>query len=124
MQVLRGKPYNAKVDIFSFGVVVYQIFGKRNISSRFQTEEEVLEFAKSVARGRRLAMPKPFSEPLKDLIDMLWADDPRVRPTAAKALAALKAMETSSGSARSGVAGGPLWACLPVSCLRVSSVKA
>lgn len=89
---------------------MYQLFSKQNISSRFQSEEEVLDFARSVARGRRLEMPKKFSKPLIELIDIMWADDPRVRPTAAKALIALDTMQgqmiDGGGSAGSGLFKG------------------
>lgn len=109
------------MDIFSFGVVMYQIFGKQNISSRFETEEEVLNFAKSVARGRRLAMPKRFSKSLGDLIDIMWADDPRVRPTAANALVILKGIQeqVSTGRVIGGGTGGMFGGCLLGSCLCV-----
>jgi serine/threonine protein kinase len=117
LQVLRGKSYNAKVDIFSFGVVVYQIFGRQNISSRFESEEAVLDFAKSVARGHRLAMPKRFSKPLAELIDEMWADDPRVRPTAAKALVALKGLQAAMSTGRAGGVGGVLGGIFPGACL-------
>lgn len=120
--MLRGKSYNAKVDIFSFGVVMYQIFGKKNISSRFETEEQVLNFAQSVARGRRLEMPRRFSKPLVELIDILWADDPRVRPTAAKATVILKEMQAQVGTSRGSIAGdggSALRGCLPGACLCV-----
>lgn len=124
VQVLRGKPYNAKVDIFSFGVVMYQLFSKQNVSSRFETEDQVLEFAKSVARGRRLAMPQRFSKPLTELIDLMWADDPRVRPTARKALELLKAMHpqvSAAGGGTSGRAGGGSFGgWLPTTCLCVA----
>jgi hypothetical protein len=114
-QVLRGEPYNAKVDMFSFGVVVYQIFCKQDIASRFHTEEEVLNFAKSVARGRRLAMPKSLPPPLVALINELWADDPRVRPTAAKSLAALQSMRAQMDRERA--VGSSVGKYLPSACL-------
>lgn len=112
--------------MFSFGVVVYQIFGKQNISSRFQSEDEVLDFAKSVARGRRLAMPTRFSKQLCDLIDVMWADDPRVRPTAADALKTLKSMKERVENGEGTIAGdsGRSLGCLPSGCLCVSSPAA
>jgi serine/threonine protein kinase len=115
VQVLRGSPYNAKVDMFSFGIVAYQIFCKQNIASRFQTEEEVLDFAKSVARGRRLAMPKRFPPQLVALVEELWADDPRLRPTAAKCLAALQRMRAQMDS--DSTVGASVGAFLPGACL-------
>ena len=94
-EVLIGKPYNAKVDIFSLGVIVYQIFGCQNISGRFDSEEQVVRFAREVAEGRRLSMPKRFPPALTALIERLWQQVPAARPTAAGALTLLEDFESS-----------------------------
>lgn len=94
-EVLHGKPYNAKVDIFSLGVIVYEVFGCQNISGRFDSEEQVVRFAREVSEGRRLAMPRRFPPALVTLIERLWQQAPRERPTAAEALALLDDFEAS-----------------------------
>lgn len=94
-EVLIGKPYNAKVDIFSLGVIVYQVFGAQNISGRFDCEEEVVRFAREVAEGRRLQMPKRFPPTLVDVIERLWSQKPTQRPTAAEAMDLLERFEAS-----------------------------
>jgi len=94
-EVLIGKPYNAKVDIFSLGVIIYQIFGCQNISGRFDCEEQVVRFAREVSEGRRLRMPKRFPPALVHLIERLWAQKPSHRPTAAEAMVLLEDFEAS-----------------------------
>lgn len=94
-EVLHGKPYNAKVDIFSLGVIVYEVFGCQNISGRFDSEEQVVRFAREVAEGRRLAMPRRFPPALVALIEQLWQQAPRARPTAAETLELLDDFEAS-----------------------------
>eukprot|EP00892_Ulva_mutabilis_P005463 jgi/Ulvmu1/3289/UM153_0001.1 len=95
-EVLIGKPYNAKVDIFALGVIVYQVFGAQNISGRFDCEEQVVRFAREVAEGRRLHMPKRFPPALVALIERLWAQHPAKRPTAVGAMQLLEEFEASA----------------------------
>jgi serine/threonine protein kinase len=93
VQVLNAGAYNAKVDIFALGVLIFQVFSRQNISARFECEEQVLAFARDVAMGRRLPMPARFPKALSDIIEKLWNSDPAARPTAQEALKLLTELE-------------------------------
>lgn len=111
-EVLIGKPYNAKVDIFSLGVIVYQVFGCQNISGRFDSVDQVVRFAREVSEGRRLAMPRRFPPALVALIERLWQQEPRARPTAAEAMALFEDFEASPDFEAMVRGAGPARRCL------------
>jgi Protein tyrosine and serine/threonine kinase len=117
-QVFRGEAYNAKADIFSLSVIIFQIFAQLNISSRFQSEIDAYNFAQRVANGHRPAFPQRFPPALCAMLEAGWSEDPAERPTAAQLLAKLKTFGASAeyaklagtGGGRGG--GGNLCGCL------------
>eukprot|EP00890_Picochlorum_soloecismus_P000597 jgi/Picsp_1/1538/NSC_05016-R1_serine threonine-protein kinase ctr1 len=86
-EVFKGKPYNEKADIFSFGVLMYnlcyRVIPSLMIMSNGDTED-VIVYAKRVSEG--------FRQPLNDekvplsmnsLIASCWHGSPEARPSAA-----------------------------------------
>lgn len=50
-EVLLGQPYNEKIDVFSFGIIMYELFGGMVILSRVALQGEaelLLDYAKKV----------------------------------------------------------------------------
>ena len=93
-EVTRSKPYNEKADIFSMGVVLYQLFARQNFSavllmlSRGEPVDCEIH-AEKVARGYRVPIPSRWPEAVRELIASCWAQDSVDRPTAADVAAQL-----------------------------------
>lgn len=83
-EVLRSDMYNEKVDVFSFGTILYETLQGFRIANRFglhYTKANVQKFAETVRDGYRLPIPDDWPEELKILIQECWKDDPKERPS-------------------------------------------
>lgn len=101
-EVFRNDRYSHKVDIFSFGILAYEVLARcRAYNDVFLTMDQV---AKSVsADGLRPKLPKRWPDPLRDLIGRCWADKPSDRPEFEQLVDELEAMlETMEGTLRPG----------------------
>ncbi|PRP77100.1 putative leucine-rich repeat receptor-like protein kinase [Planoprotostelium fungivorum] len=74
---LKSQQYSTKSDVFSFGVVVWEILTVR------EPWEDIphLEVALNVADGKRLPVPDPCEEGMHALMHRCWQDNPRDRPS-------------------------------------------
>ena len=124
-EVTRSKPYNEKADIFSFGVVVYQLFARQTFSavllllSRGDPVDCEI-YAEKVARGYRVPIPRRWPEPVREMIAACWAQEPCDRPPAAD-IASLLAQLKEAGcferwdeARRRAIEEAGCWACCGV----------
>jgi len=71
------KKYSQRSDVFSFGVVLYEMFVRRSPWFGYANEEVqvmVLE------RALRMPLPENLDSKIKDLIERCWAQNPEERP--------------------------------------------
>jgi len=77
-EVLRGQPYTQASDIYSFGIVAYELFA----NDYPYLEADDMELALKVCRGYRPNMDEiKVPQLLKDLIKQCWNADPKKRPS-------------------------------------------
>eukprot|EP01025_Chloroclados_australasicus_P010321 TRINITY_DN1414_c0_g2_i1.p2 TRINITY_DN1414_c0_g2~~TRINITY_DN1414_c0_g2_i1.p2 ORF type:complete len:376 (-),score=44.98 TRINITY_DN1414_c0_g2_i1:1848-2975(-) len=84
-EILKNKKYNEKADIFSLGIIFYELFLKR--LSLFDvhydlTEQKVFDFAQRVAGGHRMPLPPRLDPQVKEVIQDCWNHDEDLRPSA------------------------------------------
>ena len=72
-EVLREEPYNVKADVFSFSLVVWEIFTLERPHERSSPDASLF--------GERPKIPKEWPAALKRILQRGWADDLETRPS-------------------------------------------
>lgn len=85
-ELLQGKPYNEKADIYALGVVLNEMGARRQPFDGLPPGE----IRAAVLAGQRPEVPLTCPKPLSELIRQCWHDDQTQRPSAAKVLETLK----------------------------------
>ncbi|CAK9225179.1 unnamed protein product [Sphagnum troendelagicum] len=95
-EVFLHKHYNETVDIFSFGIIVQEMF-EGGPASRFQYPKEI-----AIARAKEGQRP-PFTvnsypKGMKQLLKECWDHNPEKRPTFANIITRLEEMQSAIGT--------------------------
>ncbi|KAK1291604.1 Serine/threonine-protein kinase CTR1 [Acorus calamus] len=86
-EFLRGEPSNEKSDVFSFGVILWELVTMQQPWNGLSPAQVVGAVA---FQNRRLAIPANTCPMLTALMESCWADDPKQRPSFASIVDSLK----------------------------------
>ena len=97
-EVHEGKPYCTKADMYSFGLVMWEMwFGKSVFSElRYQSQREFLRrireenYRPQTPRSRGRFVPNPPPAKWTELMTSCWQTEPSLRKTAAECKALVK----------------------------------
>uniref|UniRef100_A0A914BWM5 Mitogen-activated protein kinase kinase kinase n=1 Tax=Acrobeloides nanus TaxID=290746 RepID=A0A914BWM5_9BILA len=78
-EVFRGKKYDQKCDIFSFGILMWEMLARRQPIT--DPDSHAYTILWQVSEGRRPPVIKDCPSALMDLIQLCWDDNPNKRPT-------------------------------------------
>ncbi|KDP41141.1 hypothetical protein JCGZ_03632 [Jatropha curcas] len=113
-EVLRNEPSDEKCDVYSFGVILWELCTMKQPWSGMNPMQVVGAVG---FQQRRLDIPNDMDPVIADIIRQCWQTDPRLRPTFAEIMAALKPLQKPiigpqvprpSASARAGHEKGQL----------------
>ncbi|EGC31480.1 hypothetical protein DICPUDRAFT_99201 [Dictyostelium purpureum] len=81
-EVTKGQKYSEKVDVFGFGMILYEMFTRR---VPFHEHEQVQASFK-IASGERPTLPSSVDSRWINLIQLCWDQNPNNRPSFAQIL--------------------------------------
>lgn len=90
--------YNEKCDIFSFAIIMYELFQRTIIlafASATGKPAEVISYVQNVAQGSRPSIPEEWPEGIRLLIESCWAQNFHERPTMAQVVERLQDLKAS-----------------------------
>ncbi|KXZ55470.1 hypothetical protein GPECTOR_2g1019 [Gonium pectorale] len=111
-EVFMRQPYNAKCDVFSFGVLMYELWTHELLIFAYQNNARAArlgikappDYARKVSEGFRPPRPDRFTDAQWELVSRCWHQDPCERPGMAEVSSA---PAHASGQASSRRAGRP-----------------
>ncbi|KAG0454313.1 hypothetical protein HPP92_025617 [Vanilla planifolia] len=112
-EVIEHKPYDHKADVFSFGIVLWELLTAK-LPYEYLTP---LQAAVGVVqKGLRPTIPKHTNPKLVELLEMCWHHDPALRPNFSEVLDILhviaKEVEDDPGERRKEKASGGIFSSL------------
>ncbi|CAD7695667.1 unnamed protein product [Ostreobium quekettii] len=100
-EVVLGKKYNEKVDVFGFAIIMYEVLARSVILVKYamvHSREELANYGELVAKGHREQIPPHWPEELKCLIADCWAHEPEKRPSFNKIISRLVSIRDSGAA--------------------------
>ncbi|KAG2488111.1 hypothetical protein HYH03_013260 [Edaphochlamys debaryana] len=88
-EVAQEQPYNDKADVFSFGVMCYEVMC-RTLISRTHAGRDGFAFTRHLVEGQRPSLPPDLDPRIAGLIEACWLGDPVERPTMAQVFSSLE----------------------------------
>ena len=84
-EIIRNQPYDGKVDVYSFGIIMYQVIGNCSAYPLLENKKmPIYQFQQKVAEENyRPHFDVDFNatQALKELIEKCWSAKPEDRPT-------------------------------------------
>ena len=77
-EIANAKPYNHKGDVYSFGMILWEILSMQRPFARIKTRDEFYDLV--VHGGHRPEIGKRIPEDVAKLIRSCWNTDPSQRP--------------------------------------------
>lgn len=93
-EVLSHAKYTHKVDVYSFGVILWELLTRKHF---FGEIKFMAQLEQEVKAGKRPAIPSQCPIPYQRLIEACWAQDPQKRPDFVDCRTALQKMAAEIG---------------------------
>jgi len=97
-EMFDSRSYDEKVDVYSYGIVVFEMFA-REPPFEDRQQEEIEQLVKKGARPTLEAVPQELPVELRDIMITSWAQNPRERPSFGSIIQALSSVHCKVGLA-------------------------
>ncbi|PSR96528.1 Serine/threonine-protein kinase [Actinidia chinensis var. chinensis] len=104
-EVLRNEPSDEKCDVFSFGVILWELCTLQQPWGGMNPMQVVGAVG---FQHRRLDIPNDMDPAIADIIRQCWQTDPKLRPSFAEIMAALKPLQKPITTAQVPRPSGPI----------------
>ena len=94
-EVVLKKPYTEKVDVYSYGLVIWAIAKNDNPYKYYDRETHR---SRVVLKGERPELYSQWPKDFRDLLTMCWHNDPAMRPTFEEIHVRLTSLTTANPS--------------------------
>lgn len=79
VEVLRGRPFSVASDVWSFGIVCWEVMENGEKPYAYYNNKEALE---NIKKGERLKKPNNECPPLLwEMMQKCWSLEPKERPS-------------------------------------------
>ena len=75
-EILEHKPYSAKIDVYSFGVMLWVLYTRREPYTELKRQWDIPKY---VIKGNRPTVPDHCPDAFSSLMSQCWAHDPEDR---------------------------------------------
>jgi serine/threonine protein kinase len=75
-EILEHKPYSAKIDVYSFGIMLWVLYTRREPYTELKRQWDIPKY---VVKGNRPSIPDHCPDGFSSLITQCWAHDPQDR---------------------------------------------
>ncbi|GJU12026.1 probable serine/threonine-protein kinase SIS8 isoform X1 [Tanacetum coccineum] len=96
-EVLRNEPSDEKCDVYSYGVVLWELCTMQQPWGGMNAMQVVGAVG---FQHRRLEIPNDTDPVISDIITKCWQTDPKLRPTFAEIMAALKPLQKQNTNSK------------------------
>jgi serine/threonine protein kinase len=108
-EVVRNEKYDEKVDVYSFGIILWEMIASDVPFSNLTD----MQAAMNTSNGMRPALPPSCTPNMKDLIRACWAPEPSERPSFQEVLDKLQVIKREmAGKKEGGGSGGEKACCI------------
>uniref|UniRef100_A0A914EI43 receptor protein-tyrosine kinase n=1 Tax=Acrobeloides nanus TaxID=290746 RepID=A0A914EI43_9BILA len=77
LEAINDRRFSEKSDVWSFGILMYEVFSRGRVPYTNMTISEMLDFLKS---GQRLECPRDANDEIYEIMKLCWELEPEMRP--------------------------------------------